>query len=108
DDREPGNTEAGPRAVALADPRERPHQRHLVTELVGDGGRGLVLALGEEQLLDALCLASSRISFESTRFEQVRFAGPDDSGRVHPLDPIQPDRDRIAGGAAATRATPRP
>ena len=54
DECQPGDTAVGPRAVALADARDRAHQRHLVAELVGDGGDGLVLALGEIQLLDAL------------------------------------------------------
>src|SRR2546422_10388702 len=53
-DRQPGDAALGPGAIALADARDRPHQRHLVAELVGDGGDGLVLALGEEQFLDAL------------------------------------------------------
>src|SRR5262245_2071585 len=52
--RQAGDAALGPRAVALADPRDRPHQRHLVAELVGHGGGGLVLALGQVELLDAL------------------------------------------------------
>src|SRR5262245_13138110 len=53
-DRQPGDSGIGPRSVPLADPPDRPNQRHLVAELVGDGGDGLVFALGQEQLLDLL------------------------------------------------------
>src|SRR5215510_3248006 len=54
DERQPGDATVGPGAVVLADPPDRAHQRHLVAELVGDGGDGFVLALGQVQLLDAL------------------------------------------------------
>src|SRR5712692_10504475 len=53
-DRQPGDAALGPGAVALADARDRAHQRHLVAEFVRDGGDGLVLPPGEIQLLNAL------------------------------------------------------
>src|SRR3989454_12188471 len=45
-DGQAGDARVGPEAVALADARDRPHQRHLVAELVGGGGDGLLPPLG--------------------------------------------------------------
>src|SRR5205814_395148 len=53
-DRQPREAAVRPRAVTVADAIDRADQRHLVAELVGHRGHGLVLAFGEEQLLDAL------------------------------------------------------
>src|SRR5262245_35432697 len=51
-DRETGDSGIGPRAITLADPRDGSHQRHLITELIGDGRDGLILPLGQEEFLD--------------------------------------------------------
>src|SRR6266545_1580917 len=51
---QPGDAALGPGAIALADARDRPDQRHLVAKLVGNGGDGLVLPLRQIELLDAL------------------------------------------------------
>src|SRR2546426_6713932 len=53
-DRQSGDAALGPGAVALADARDRAHQRHLVAELVGHGRHGVLLPPGQEQLLDPL------------------------------------------------------
>src|SRR5262249_2535183 len=53
-DGEPGDAGIRPGAIALADPRDGPDQRHFVAELVGDGRDRFVLPLGEEELLDLL------------------------------------------------------
>src|SRR5439155_5019936 len=53
-DRQPGDAGVGPGTIALADSGDGPDQRHLVAELVGHGGDGLVFPLGEKELLDPL------------------------------------------------------